>query len=523
VKVLTVAALMAATGKGTTGRTESVLWPGGPLRPALHLAAHGATGFGAINLRTYAAPPPDQRAAPYHRCTCATTAPRPGNAMTASDDPRTCIDCGARLRRYNPADRCASCQRSAERSSGVVSRTASYRPMRVSTPGAAAGDNVGSLLREWRRSRNKTQIELSRLLGWTQQYTSQLELGRPLQSIDQRWHIATTLGIAPHELGLSSTEDYDEAAAPVMTPAKPVPAHTRLGGSVRAAPGQIQADGFVPINTWSAGRPLRPENLDLMFVGEHPDNLANPHPGWNAAREGFVAAGRIGSVASVSGLRAFDYRDAPGQELFGLDLARIDYAAQLATRNLLAANRMLREGLQSLLMHEGLDAFLAQAPPSAVAANINVVSADRQALIVQRSAMVATYPSQWNLGINETMNYYSRNEDFFGLIGRGLAEEVGLEANDLGGTVVSWFGYCFDCGNFYLFAHATAKLTAVEIIDQISESRDSYEHSDLAWSPMSAEDLQGIVNGGPAPDASTRWLHHARLSALELWRIRKSL
>lgn len=438
--------------------------------------------------------------------------------MVTTSERRSCVGCGALLSRYNPAEHCSACQRA---NAAAQAEPVKAMVAHVVGEGPPGSDAVGGLLLEWRRTRGKTQVELSKLLGWTQQYISQLERGGLLQSIDQRWHIVNTLEVSPHELGLSTEDQHDpDGDRPPAASSRP---HRSAIGSVRAGPGQIHADGFVPINTWSAGRSLSRENLDLAYVGEHPGNLSSTHRAWNDARARFVAAGRSGSVASVVGFRTFDYRDAPGQEQFGLDLARIDYATQLATRHLLAENRMVREGLQSVLMHEGLTAFVEEVPPSAIAANINVVSADGRALMVQRSAMVATYPSQWNLGINETMNYYDHNEDFFDLVERGLIEETGLLPDDVTRLVVSWFGYCFDCANFYLFAHVATPLNADEVLDRVAASRDSYEHSEMAWKPLEADSLQSVVDGAQAPDGSTRWLHHARLSAIELWRVRNSL
>jgi hypothetical protein len=159
------------------------------------------------------------------------------------------------------------------------------------------------------------------------------------------------------------------------------------------------------------------------------------------------------------------------------------------------------------------------APPAAIAANISIVSNDDKVLLVRRGSAVAVYPNQWNVGVNETMNCSPTfTEDFFGLVQRGLAEEIGLGPEHVATQTISWFGFCFDCGNHYVFAQLRIDLSSSEISDSIEQSPAAFEHSEHTWIPMTAQALGRIVEGGPAPDGSTNWLHHARLSAVELWK-----
>jgi hypothetical protein len=292
-------------------------------------------------------------------------------------------------------------------------------------------------------------------------------------------------------------------------------------GTVRTPVEGFIGDGFVQINTWSGPRRLLKENIDLRQRGDHPANLVTPWADWNEARERHLAEDRRGDVAAVSGIRAFDYRESPGQTQFALDIARIDYATQLASRDFYGASTERRESFREVLRRKGFPAFLAQSPPpAAVAANINVVSAEYLALLVQRSAAVAVYPSQWNLGINETMKYDDVGEDFIDLVYRGAEEEVGLTAGDIDSVFISWFGFCFDCGNYYLFAHVKSRRRSYEIIDRAANAHSNFEASGMAWLPFEAEAIQSVIERGLTPDGTTEWLHHAPLSADQLWRSR---
>jgi hypothetical protein len=294
------------------------------------------------------------------------------------------------------------------------------------------------------------------------------------------------------------------------------------GGLVRAKPNQIARDGFVQIDRWSALRPLEKRNLEIRFDGTHRHNYDWDSPLWRTAREAFVAAGREGNVASIINVRTIDYRETESQDRLGLTLARIDYSTQLATRRLLEEDSALVDALRDALTRHGIGEFLDRVPPSAVAANINVLTSDNDILLAQRSSVVVTYPGQWNLGINETMNFGS-GEDFFGLVTRGLQEEVGLAVEDIEECCISWLGYCLYCANFCLFAHARTSLATSELLDRASTSQDSYEHSEFVPVPFRSSELQRIVDREPAPDGSTHWLHHAPLSAIEVWRSRTLL
>jgi transcriptional regulator with XRE-family HTH domain len=64
-------------------------------------------------------------------------------------------------------------------------------------------DDTGAVLRAWRASAGRSQVETAGLLGMTQQNLSQIENGRQPMSYEQRQRAVTVLGISAEDLGLS--------------------------------------------------------------------------------------------------------------------------------------------------------------------------------------------------------------------------------------------------------------------------------------------------------------------------------
>jgi transcriptional regulator with XRE-family HTH domain len=118
---------------------------------------------------------------------------------------RKCVGCGAPLSRYNPEDLCSLCQ---QRGQPELAEEPEPSPREAwlwrgpELTGARGKVKIGPILREWRESHGFTQASLGRLLGWTQQYVSQLEGGKELDAIGQLRHISRMLEIPPQDLGL---------------------------------------------------------------------------------------------------------------------------------------------------------------------------------------------------------------------------------------------------------------------------------------------------------------------------------
>ncbi|MGH9061274.1 MAG: helix-turn-helix domain-containing protein, partial [Acidimicrobiales bacterium] len=112
------------------------------------------------------------------------------------------------MSRYNPDLVCAGCNHADE-------------PMPVvgdwlSRPTGVPADDTGAVLRAWRASTGRNQMEAARLLGMTQQNLSQIENGRQAMSFELRQRAVSVLGISAEDLGLSpgrSRAELDGAVA----------------------------------------------------------------------------------------------------------------------------------------------------------------------------------------------------------------------------------------------------------------------------------------------------------------------
>jgi DNA-binding XRE family transcriptional regulator len=108
---------------------------------------------------------------------------------------RQCACCGVPLSRYNSDPTCARCNH-ADEASPVVGEW-------LSRPSAAPVNDTGAVLRAWRASTGRSQVETARLLGMTQQNLSQIENGRQMMSYELRQRAVSVLGISAEDLGLS--------------------------------------------------------------------------------------------------------------------------------------------------------------------------------------------------------------------------------------------------------------------------------------------------------------------------------
>jgi len=118
-----------------------------------------------------------------------------------------CVHCGATLSRYNPDSVCASCTRC----DGAGSAAGEW----LSRPTGVPADDTGAVLRAWRASTSRSQVETAGLLGMTQQNLSQIENGRQPMSYEQRQRAVTVLGISAEDLGLSPSRPRAETDAAV--------------------------------------------------------------------------------------------------------------------------------------------------------------------------------------------------------------------------------------------------------------------------------------------------------------------
>ncbi|WP_433574879.1 helix-turn-helix domain-containing protein [Nocardia brasiliensis] len=76
----------------------------------------------------------------------------------------------------------------------------------------AAVERVGAVVREYRTASRRSQADVARALGVTQQFLSQVENDSRRVTVEQRRGFARALGIPPEELGLASRSRRAEAA-----------------------------------------------------------------------------------------------------------------------------------------------------------------------------------------------------------------------------------------------------------------------------------------------------------------------
>lgn len=100
--------------------------------------------------------------------------------------------CGAPLSLYNPDLTCAGCNRANE----AIAATGE----RLSRPTGVPADDSGAVLRAWRASTGRSQVETAERLGMTQQNLSQIKNGRQTMSYEQRQRAAGLVGVLTVEV-----------------------------------------------------------------------------------------------------------------------------------------------------------------------------------------------------------------------------------------------------------------------------------------------------------------------------------
>ena len=122
-----------------------------------------------------------------------------------------CGHCGAPASSSGRPARCPACQLppAAVPGAGPVG-AAAWLP---AAERAGAGGDLGAILRGYRRACALTQQQLADMLGYDRTYISMIESGRRhLTDRGTLAHIARTLAIPPHVLGIAGPDDADFAA-----------------------------------------------------------------------------------------------------------------------------------------------------------------------------------------------------------------------------------------------------------------------------------------------------------------------
>jgi transcriptional regulator with XRE-family HTH domain len=130
---------------------------------------------------------------------------------------RRCEACGVELGRYAVESVCPTCHASANAPTPVLpaARLAPavwmWSAPEAST--ALATRDLATILRVYRRLNGLSQEKMAGVLGYDKTYVSMIETGRrTISDVATRRHIARTLGLPAHALGVTDTNDADFAA-----------------------------------------------------------------------------------------------------------------------------------------------------------------------------------------------------------------------------------------------------------------------------------------------------------------------
>lgn len=128
-----------------------------------------------------------------------------------------CDACGAELSRLAVEPICPTCHASARHVAPVVpARRLMPAVWLWSAPEATAAlrsRDLATILRVYRRLNKLSQERLATLLGYDKTYVSMIETGRRnISDVATRRHIARTLGLPMHVLGVTDNDDADFAA-----------------------------------------------------------------------------------------------------------------------------------------------------------------------------------------------------------------------------------------------------------------------------------------------------------------------
>ena len=312
------------------------------------------------------------------------------------------------------------------------------------------------------------------------------------------------------------------------------------------------SDFAVEIQTWSpsiefdvSDQILSPNDVGETRTTARPRSswLTNPEA-WQREFENALVVHGVGApTAYLVGL-TLDNPETRSIESarrrFQWTVARGNYAEFLATLRYLTGPGKSDQGVLKDSLRNGWEKTFAMSPPTIIACNVSLVSADNMVLILERSQATATSRGLWSVGPHETMNWRDPAalrpgdeggpESAFTLGHRTIREELGLFQHQYGPILYSWFGIWLRDASAYLIGHVRSRLLAAEISAQLSKAQSSYEISMAgdahAWIPYEFDKFKEIIVAAEASQADTdgrRWLEISALSLRGLWIMRSIL
>ncbi len=303
--------------------------------------------------------------------------------------------------------------------------------------------------------------------------------------------------------------------------------HVRASTEVHAPNFRPEDINFFTLNQWSPSRRLGSSQVRVDFDDQEWQQ------DWCDQNELDQLAAAVKNVhGSSSTLRAMeiDHRESDRGQTLRLVFAPSNYSDLIAVGRYFKGEPERIRTVMARLSEEDMSSMIATAPPSVVAINMTVTSADDKLLAVRRSAAVLTSQNVWTLGPNETMLGASGAsggvETPRHLAFRCLHEEVQLDEDDVEKLEISWMGYNVPGAMVHFVGHARSRLRSAQLEEGLRQSQGAYEVDDVQWLPATARTVHDIVKAvrttpSSAEKPAKRWLDSAGLAAADWWRWRR--
>ncbi|WBB48444.1 hypothetical protein O3597_25740 [Verrucosispora sp. WMMA2044] len=324
------------------------------------------------------------------------------------------------------------------------------------------------------------------------------------------------------ELATGMISDYAKKVARTLTRGRGVNFDVRL-------------DGLFPLGMWSPARQLEPHRL----ITEHVSKSGRPGQEWidstKLANQVDIAKRMVsGNTVYLTGFK-IDHRESEGTQYCRITLAPSEYPEVLAIERLRAEDPDSFTGADSAI-EQNVRRYLERPVPSSLAANIVLVSQDGGRLLcVERSAATDSAVGWWTVGVFETMKQpdFSRPgfpEDLYGLIMRGLNEELGLTPDCYGRIFITWLGILQSILRGHVVAVVRIQVDDDAFLERTRIAHSGYEHAAISWVPFKRKTVESFINAprrthdhhvGSTVDVGGRtWIEQSRLAVLEAWRFR---
>ncbi len=384
-------------------------------------------------------------------------------------------------------------------------------------------------MKQYRNHLGLTQATLGDLVDCEEKYIGRIERGERSPDANLAVRIDAALRQKWNENETVSTAMGEYKTILFFDPGKHEESRDRIDSLLHYDP---REDGLYMINRWSPARLLTKERLSIEVSSIRPKQTWFKKKQWDDAVAAAKAKKLAGDVCYLIDYLTIDHRESQFGEHFRMTITPCDYSEHIATKDLLARNPNVRARIGEL-MEEDTREYARKSLPSSIAINVVVLSTKNNFLAVKRSSAVQDAKNLWTVGPYETMTLKPdtpakrkdllKIEDFFELAERCIREEVGLEPNQYGEVVISWFGYYLPLARGHIVAQTRLSVSEDEALDCASSSHSVFEAERWEWIPFNRESISQYVANRKGPLADKNWLDQSRLSFCEAWRMRQVL